>query len=354
MALLQRAVERPVHAYLLVGPRGSGVEDAARALAAGLVAGADDARGVDLARRGLHPDVVEFEPEGVSYRVKEDVRQGIIPEALRSPVEGDRKVVVIHEADRLSANRAVAANALLKTIEEPPPRTVMVLVTSAPADLPDTVRSRCQRIDLDPLSVATVEATLVADGIDADAARLAAALAGGQLGRGRSLAGADRDLRAAFVEAAWSLDGHAGTAIAVAGSLADQVDAAVAALKDAHSEAEAALAAELEASGYPDRSAAAVRNRLADRHKREQSASRRRVLAEGITALESCYRDALAGPEAPRRNLDRTGAVVGPAAAAAAADRCRAARSSLARNAAPALVLEALLVALPAAERPGR
>jgi len=144
-ALLRRAAERPVHAYLLVGARGSGVEDAARCFAAALVA-PDDDRAADLALRGMHPDIVEFEPEGAGYRVNEDVRQRIIPEASRSPIEGARKVIVLYEADRLSANAAVSANALLKTIEEPPPRTVMLLVTSMPTELPETVRSRCQRV----------------------------------------------------------------------------------------------------------------------------------------------------------------------------------------------------------------
>lgn len=351
---LRRAVERPVHAYLLVGPRGSGAEDAARLLAAGLVAGPDDRRALDLVRRGMHPDVVEFEPEGVSYRVKEDVREGIIPESLRSPVEAERKVVVIHDADRLSANRAVAANALLKTIEEPPPRTVMILVTAAPADLPETVRSRCQRIDLAPLSTATVESALVTDGVPADVAHRAATRSGGQLGRARALAGPDRELVDAFVAAARSLDGHAGTAVAVAASLAERIDAAATALKDAHAEAAEALAAELAAAGYPDRSAAALRNRLAERHKREQTAVRRRALAEGITALESCYRDALAGAAAPARNPDGSVPEIGPAAAAAAVDACRAARASLTRNPNAALCLEALLVALPAARSASR
>ena len=159
VAQLRRAAERPVHAYLLVGARGSGVEDAARCFAAALVAPEDDARAVDLALRGMHPDVVEFEPEGANYRVKEDVRERIIPEASRSPIEGARKVVVIFEAERLVfARRTESANALLKTIEEPPARTVMLLVTATPDELPDTVRSRCQRVDLVPLPDASYRA----------------------------------------------------------------------------------------------------------------------------------------------------------------------------------------------------
>ena len=139
--LLQRAAERPVHAYLLVGPRGSGVEDAARCFAAALVAPDGDARTWDLVTRGMHPDVVEFEPEGGTYRIKDDVRDRIIPEASRSPVESERKVVVLFEADRLKGTRNDSANTLLKTLEEPPPRTVMILVTAFPDELLETVRS---------------------------------------------------------------------------------------------------------------------------------------------------------------------------------------------------------------------
>ena len=84
---------------------GSGVEDAARCFAAALVAPDDDARAVDLALRGMHPDVVEFEPEGANYRVKEDVRERIIAEASRSPIEGERKVIVLFEAERLGVRR---------------------------------------------------------------------------------------------------------------------------------------------------------------------------------------------------------------------------------------------------------
>src|SRR5207248_3696671 len=73
--LLRRASARPSHAYLLVGPRGSGVEDAAREFAALLISVGDDARGLHLVQRGVHPDVVEFAPGGPSYRVKEDVRE---------------------------------------------------------------------------------------------------------------------------------------------------------------------------------------------------------------------------------------------------------------------------------------
>jgi DNA polymerase-3 subunit delta' len=348
VALLRRAAERPVHAYLLVGARGSGVEDAARCFAAALVA-PDDDRVADLALRGMHPDIVEFEPEGASFRVNEDVRQRIIPEASRSPVEGARKVVVLYEADRLNANAAVSANALLKTIEEPPTRTVMLLVTSMPDELPETVRSRCQRIDLAPLSDRAIREALERDGIAPDPAALAASLAGGQLGRARALAGPTADVRHAFVSAAAHLDGHTGTAVATAESIGEVLKATVTALEARQAEEADALLEELEAAGYPERSRTALVNRLADRHKREHRAARRRALAEGIAALETVYRDALAGPDASPRNLDRPVLAIGPTDAAAALEVCRFARESLERNPNESLLLERLLVALPGA-----
>src|SRR5512135_55760 len=142
LAALRSAAERPVHAYLLVGPRGSGVEEAARTFAAMLIGAGDDPRGQRLVARGVHPDVVEFEPAGASYRVKEDVRERILPEAARAPIEGERKVLVLFEAERLRGNQNESANAMLKTLEEPPARTVIVLVTSMADDLLPTIRSR--------------------------------------------------------------------------------------------------------------------------------------------------------------------------------------------------------------------
>jgi hypothetical protein len=126
------------------------------------------------------------------------------------------------------------------------------------------------------------------------------------------------------------------------------VKATVAALEERQREEADALAAELESAGYPDRSRTALMRRLAERHKREHRAARRRALAEGIVALETVYRDALAGADAPRRNLDRPPLGLRPAAAAAALDACRVARESLERNPNESLMLERLLVHLPA------
>src|SRR4051794_11782348 len=218
---LERAAERPGHAYLMVGPRGSGIEEAARGFAALLIgAGAgDDERAHRLARRGVHPDIVEFEPAGASYRVREDVRERILPEAARAPVESERKVLILFEAERLRGNQNEPANALLKTLEEPPARTIVVLVTSVADDLLPTIRSRCQRIDFVPLADETVQAALEHGGVPSEEAARAAALAGGQLARARAFVGPLRDMRTAFASAPGRIDGYGSTALAVAQEL---------------------------------------------------------------------------------------------------------------------------------------
>src|SRR5437763_14649330 len=71
LAQLQRAAARPVHAYLLVGPRGSGVEEAAKCFAAALITSDDDERAWDLVLRGVHPDVVEVDPPATQIRIED-------------------------------------------------------------------------------------------------------------------------------------------------------------------------------------------------------------------------------------------------------------------------------------------
>lgn len=362
--VLQRAAARPVHAYLLVGPSGSGVEDAARCFAAALVdpglaggaagtdadgvrgygVGGDDAvRTADLVTRGVHPDVVEFEPEGVSIlagQVGEMIR-----EASRSPVEAQRKVLVVLDADRMNET---AANKLLKTLEEPPERTVMVLVTGSPDDLLPTVRSRCQRVDLDAVSDEVVRDALVRDGIGEAEADLAARLAGGHMARARGLVGPLAPLRAAFAEAPTRLDGAGGTTHIVAADLEAAVEATVASADARHDQERAAFDADLERLGYTGRDAQRLRKRLEERHKRESRRARVDALVEGVTAIESVYRDALAAP-APPLNADRPPPSMAARAAAEALDACRDARRAFSMNEKGTLHLQRLLLRLPPA-----
>jgi DNA polymerase-3 subunit delta' len=349
---LQRAARRPVHAYLLVGPRGSGVEEAARCFAAALITtetgtSEDAERSWDLARRGVHPDVVEIDPPATQIRIED--AQAVVDEVSRSPIEGERKVVVLFDAERLRLNEA-AANKLLKTLEEPPPRAVIILVTSGADQLLPTIRSRCQRVDFAHLGPDVVAAALVADGIPADRAELLARLAGGRIDRARALDGRLGPVRDAFVAAAASVDGSGGAVAQQVERVQDVMQAALAGLEEGQAAETDQLTAELEAAGYPERTRRAQLRRLDDRHKRAHRRARIDALLEGITALETVYRDALARVPEARLNLDHEVLAVSPRGAAAALDACRDARRAIAElNPNETLLLERLLLHLPPA-----
>jgi DNA polymerase-3 subunit delta' len=343
VALLQRAAERPVHAYLLVGPRGSGVEEAARCFAAALVAPDDDDRAWDLSLRGIHPDVVEIDPAANQIRV--DDAQTIVDEVFRSPLEGARKVIVVFDAERMNES---AANKLLKTLEEPPPSAVLVLVTPGADQLLPTIRSRCQRVDFAFLGTDAVADALTAGGVDPERAVLLARLSGGRLDRARAIDGRMGLVRDAFVETAELVDGT-GASVAVRAEVVQAaIHGALAELEAAHAAEAETLASESAAAGYPERTQRAQLKRLEERHKRQHRYARTEALVEGITALETMYRDALVGAATEPLNTDRARLVVDPRAAVGAVDACRAARHALAEhNPAEPLLLERLFLHLP-------
>ena len=331
MARLRRAAERPSHAYLLAGPRGSGVLEAARCFAAALVCPDGGCGACNACRSARHPDVIEVEPAG-TFVVVDQVEE-MIKEAFTSPFEAERKVIVLTEADRMNEP---AANKLLKTLEEPPARTHFLLLSEAPDELLPTVRSRCQRIDFAALSDADVGAALVAAGVVADAAAAAARLASGRLDRALALAGPWSALRTAVFEVAASLDGSGGAAALGAEAIQAVLADTLAGLeRDQKLEANA-LEAELTEAVYPDRLARRLRRDLEQRQQRATRRARTDALAEVVTALEWYYRDALMA-DVP--------------AAVSALDACSQARQVIVARTAinEALLLEHLLVHLPPA-----
>lgn len=144
---------RVAHAYLLAGPRGSDNANAAREFAAALVCqgGPDQSRpcgrcrSCELSAQGSHPDLSVLSPDGDLYSIKQ-IRQ-LIGELAERPLLAQRRVFILHDADRM---RAEAANALLKTLEEPPPYGHLLLVSSHPEALPVTILSRCQLVRFAP------------------------------------------------------------------------------------------------------------------------------------------------------------------------------------------------------------
>ena len=107
--------------------------------------------------RGVHADVLTIEP-GDTGAIKVDQVRDAIERAAYRPFEGRRRVVIIDEADAILPE---AQNALLKTLEEPPPASTFVLVTARPDVLLPTVRSRCQRVRFGRLTPADVAAALI-------------------------------------------------------------------------------------------------------------------------------------------------------------------------------------------------
>jgi DNA polymerase-3 subunit delta' len=276
------------------------------------------------------------------------VRERILPEAARAPIEGDRKVLILFEAERLRGNQNESANAMLKTLEEPPARTVVILVTAAPDDLLPTIRSRCQRIDFDPIADAVVQGALEREGIAPEEAATLAALSGGQIARARALAGRLGPLRGAFASAPARVDGYGASALAIAQELDAAVEAAAAEVEAQQKDEIAAFEAEMERLGYSDRDAQRMRRRIDERHKRETRRTRIDLLIEGVTAIESVYRDALAAPASPL-NRDMPALSVSPRASAEALVACRQARDAFLINEKGLVRLVALLMALPPA-----
>lgn len=202
-AALVRAVRggRMHHAWLLAGPDGIGKATLAFRFARWLLAGAPGERmALDAThpvfRRvaaGTHADLLtverEWDPKRKRLRgeiVVEDVR-GIADFLHRTPAEGGWRVVVLDGAEHLNRN---AANALLKVLEEPPARAVLLVVASAPGRLLATIRSRCRRLPLAPLDPASMAAAMAAllPGLAAPERARLTALAEGAPGRAVDLA----------------------------------------------------------------------------------------------------------------------------------------------------------------------
>lgn len=337
-----RAVERlrlsavdPVHAYLFLGPPGSTKDQAARAFAALLLAGGDDPgqRDARLTLIGEHPDVREVRRIGAAISAEQI--DDIIRAASRAPVESDRKVMILDEFHLLTAQGAAR---LLKTIEEPPPSTLfIVLADQLTADLV-TIASRCVRIEFPPIDRAVITQRLVAEGCDPARAASAAEASAGNLDRARVLVTdpgvAER--RAAFASMPGRLDGTGMTVAALCDEIVQLADRSAASLTEVHAGEIAELEARVSAAGERG----SGRKTLEDRHKREIRRYRTDELRSGLAVMAGAYRDALVEGGAPR-----------PDALARAVSRIHLALEALDRNPNEPLLLQSLLLDLPALER---
>lgn len=343
---LRAAAAHPVHAYLFVGPRGSGKRAAAGAFAAELLARSSNADTADerdrhrrLALAEQHPDLVVIEPEGTQFRGGSGPAQvdtegaRFQREAYRSPVECTRKVVVA--VDFHTAN-PTAIGSLLKTLEEPPDTAVLVLLEEQVPPDQVTVASRCQRVDFVPVAPGVIRDRLVAEGIDIERAAEAATLAAGDLGRARLLATDERlHLRVqAWRDVPTRLDGRGATVADLVSELRAMIDDAQEPL-DVHQAVEVAEMAE-RIERYGERGSGA--RELDALHRRQRRALRLAELRLGLATLAAVYRDELAAAARPAPYL-------------VALDAIHDAAEALIRNPNEELLLQALLLRLPSLTR---
>lgn len=187
--------DRLPHGLIFAGPAGVGKGTAAQALAAWFLCehpGGEDACGkcpsCHLVAAGTHPDyhviyrqLIRLEKKDSKARdlSRDLIRDYLLEPASRKALQGRGKVFIIEEAETMNRD---AANAMLKTLEEPQGRTLIVLLTDQPHSLLPTIRSRCQMVRFASLPLDLVVEKLGSRGIDPDAARLAATIAEGSLG----------------------------------------------------------------------------------------------------------------------------------------------------------------------------
>jgi DNA polymerase-3 subunit delta' len=348
----------PSHAYLFRGPRGAGKRAAARAFAAEILAtGAenpDDARRRALLDPSPHPDLVWLTPRGAQHLV-EEVRERVIRAAAYRPFEGGKRVFVVEAAEAL---RDESQNALLKTLEEPPEFVHLILLSSEPEGLLETIASRCQPVDFAPLSPEVLEAQLAAGGpispatSDSSAHRpteeiaAAARLAAGDLERALLLLGpGGHELRE---------DAERCTSAALSGEVAAApwkrlLDRA----QGAGEEVEAASREALEEESRAGLKRTA--REIAEESKRAGRRRRTEILDLGLELCAAWFRDLAAagtGAEEVVFNRDRLeqlcfqAAKLDPARARAAAEAVQETRRGLDLNVSEELALEALFFRL--------
>lgn len=328
---LRASVQKPVHAYLIVGPAGTGKLAAARSFAASLLCEEGGCGVCDVCRRVLaevHPDVRVIQREGATMSVGDAAQ--VIQIAAQAPVEARRKVVILDELHLVEE----AGPALLKTIEEPPPSTYFVaLAEQVPPELV-TIASRCARIDFGPVPAELIAERLVAEGAEPQAAALAAASSGGRPERARLLA-ADPSL-AARVEAWRSvperLDGTGHRVSTLVEELVSMIDGVESGLLASRQQEEVV---ELDQREKQWGKRGSGRATVEARHRRERRRVRTDELRLGLATLDDHYRARMATAD-PRVTRDSLAALTAIGAAT----------KELIRNPNEILLLTALLVSL--------
>ena len=340
--LLERDVAHPGQAYLFVGPGGVGKATVARLFAAALLcpSGGDHETPCSTCRRvsiGSHPDLTSIEPAGTTMLTVDQARATVAQSRL-SPVEGDRKVFLLAEAGAMSEG---AANALLKTLEEPSASTVFILAVEAEEELPSTIASRCRTVQFGRVDQSELVAGLVQRGIEPAQAEQVAMIAAGRPGLALTLA--TRPEAAAYRETWMGVPGRVspvpGHAFLLAEEVLDALDPMLGALEQRHADE----LAEAEDHGGAGKA-------LKDRQARERKRAEQSLVISGLEMLASWYADSAAaqfGGEVRNRDIPvHDLAMITAARAVSSAERVLGAVVALRSNQRRKLVLAELFADL--------
>ncbi|MFF1305777.1 DNA polymerase III subunit delta' [Streptomyces sp. NPDC058307] len=354
------------HAWLFTGPPGAGRNQAARAFAAALqcvspdralggVPGCGFCDGCHTALIGTHADVTSV--AAVGTQILADDMRDTVRKSFTSPATGRWQIILVEDAERLNEK---SANAVLKAVEEPAPRTVWMLCAPSIEDVLPTIRSRCRHLNLSTPSVEAVADMLVRrEGVEPAAAMAAARATQGHVDRARRLATdpAARERRAAVLKLPLRVEDIGGCLRAAQ----ELVDAAADDAKQLAEETDGKETEDMKAAmgasqgGRMPRGTAGVMKDLEDRQKRRRTRTQRDSLDLALTDLTAFYRDVLAlqlGSRVAIANADAEDALERLARGSTPETTLRrieaigACRDALDRNVAPLLAVEAMTMAL--------
>lgn len=354
------------HAWLFTGPPGAGRVDAARAFAAALQCVSPDralggapgcgfCTGCHTTLVGTHADVTAIAAVGTQILV-EDMRD-TVRKSFTSPANGRWQVILVTDAERLNEK---SANAVLKAVEEPAPRTVWLLCAPSVEDVLPTIRSRCRHLSLRTPPVEAVADVLIRrDGIEPEVAHAAARATQGHVDRARRLATDERArTRRAVVLKLPVRVADIGGCFKAAQEL---VDAAAEDAKQVAEEVDVKETEELKAAlgavqgGRMPRGTAGMMKELEDKQKRRGRRTQLDSLDLALTDLTGFYRDVLAlqlGARTPLANedvrdtIERIARDTTPERTLRRVEAVLACRTALGRNVAPLLAVEAMTMAL--------
>ena len=334
-------------AYLFVGPPGSGKTDAAFALAAAILCDEGGCGACDTCvrvARKTHPDVRVYEPEGAQGYVVDQIRE-LVRDTSLAPIRAKRKVYILNLVDRLGS---AAANAFLKTLEEPPEDVTFILLGRMREQVLPTIVSRCQVVPFRRIPASEGAQMLVSlTGCGTQDAVRALAACGGSVAKARTflLTASRREVRHRVLDV---LDGLADVSdLGVLGDVRELLGAVKVPLDELREEQGRQYE---ESSGYLARGALKA---LEQRQKRELTAREREGLVELLNIVRSWLRDLLVISSGADRSLvvngdhdaglTRQAQRLAPGAVARAVEAVDKAAERISYNVSSQLAIEAML-----------